>query len=96
MPYIKQEIRDKIDGEIDGLVGAILKNYDTSLEGVVNYSITRVIDKIYGEGGYKAHNAAIGVLECIKLEYYRKQVGVFEDWKCLKNGEVYERRSRDV
>lgn len=41
-------------------------------------------------GKYKEFNAALGVLESVKLEFYRKVVSKYEKERCTENGEVYE------
>lgn len=38
---------------------------------------------------YERYNAAIGALECAKLELYRRLVAPYEDQKCAENGDVY-------
>jgi hypothetical protein len=63
------------------------------LSGELNYAITKVIDDFLYD--HKQHpryddfNTAIGVLECAKLELYRRRVALYEDGKLLENGEVY-------
>jgi hypothetical protein len=94
MPYVKREYREKVDGEIKNLVTRLKQIKDADLDGCVNYSITRLIDELYGGGGYSVYNRAIGVLECIKHEFYRRLVSKYEDKKCLENGDVY--RSNNV
>jgi hypothetical protein len=37
---------------------------------------------------YFNYNRAIGVLECIKLEFYRRMVGPYEDIKIKEAGDV--------
>ena len=34
------------------------------------------------------YNRSMGVLECIKSEWYRRQVGPYEDKKIRENGDV--------
>ena len=38
---------------------------------------------------YAAFNAAVGALECAKLELYRRMVSVYEEHKRSENGDVY-------
>ena len=47
--------------------------------------------KTYGFPMYSNYadiNSAIGVLECAKLELYRRQAAPYEDKKIEENGEV--------
>jgi hypothetical protein len=77
MPYIKAADRD------DKLV--------PMTEGELNWKITTlclefldITDKKYAD-----YNAIIGVLECAKLEFYRRAVASYEDRKIKENGDVY-------
>lgn len=67
--------------------------------GQLNYLITslcnaylkqRNTDETYGFIGpsYGAINDIIGVLECAKLEYYRRMAAPYEDKKVLDNGDI--------
>ena len=80
-PYIPQERRDELS---DGTP----RN-----AGELNYTITDMIlyylASQYGESSYHAYNEIMGVLECVKQEFYRKMVAPYEDRKCEKNGDVF-------
>jgi len=39
--------------------------------------------------GYTTYNEVVGVLECAKLEMYRRAVAPYEDEKIAENGDVY-------
>ena len=41
---------------------------------------------------YARFNEMIGVLECCKLELYRRVISNYEDKKMRQNGDVYEDR----
>lgn len=85
VPYIKQREREFFDEAIDNL------NRCVGTEGELNYVITRLVtDFVRRAGGnYAAFNAAIGVLECAKLEMYRRAVAPYEDLKIAENGDAY-------
>jgi len=85
MPYISQRKRRRLDPLITALDMALIG----ASEGEVNYVISRLIDIHYYEGGYAGYNAALGVLEAVKQEYYRRVVAPYEDKKKLENGDVY-------
>jgi hypothetical protein len=81
MPYIPKNRRDDID---------IGLQYPRTI-GEVNYAITGVCNewaKLRGRN-YSTYNEIIGVLECAKLEFYRRAVAAYEDEKIKLNGDVY-------
>ena len=47
------------------------------------------IDEIEGKVGYHHYNQLIGVLECAKLELYRRLIAPYEDVKIIDDGDVY-------
>ena len=60
--------------------------------GELNYKITEAcIDFIEESGGLSYTNVqnVIGVLECAKLELYRRVLAPYEDVKIAENGDVY-------
>jgi hypothetical protein len=83
MPYIRY--RYKIDELLKGL-----KNYNPDV-GDLNYIITMLINNFIEKNGkrYENLNSVIGVLECAKMEYYRRIISIYEDKKILENGDVY-------
>lgn len=89
MPYIKQEDRDIIEPLIAPLL-ANLKAFGLGVRsyGNLNYIITRILtdDRPLS---YTEINGLIGVLECAKLELYRRVAVPYENMKAVENGEVY-------
>lgn len=88
MPYIKQEDRDKLDPIINLLRKELNALPDEKFYGCLNYTITTLV-KNFGYS-YFTYNNLIGVLECVKLELYRKAIAKYEDKKAQENGDVYE------
>ena len=92
MPYIKQDQRDDLDEEIDNLISVVVDSGGSSPEGLVNYSITRLIQGIYGHDenttSYGNICRATGVLDNVKLEFYRKVAVPYEEVKEKENGPV--------
>ncbi len=84
MPYIKKENRDTIDAVIKSLVDVV------TTPGDVNYAITKLLHEILVREGlnYAGLNAAVGVLECVKLEFYRMVVAPYENKKRMENGPI--------
>jgi len=60
--------------------------------GELNYVITRMVDQyLEAKGGlrYTNINEVTGVLECAKLELYRRIAAPYEDRKRGESGDVY-------
>lgn len=91
MPYIKKEYREELDNLIDDFANKVIelnKDKGQTRDGLLNYSITRLLNKVYADARYHDFNELIGMLECCKLEYYRKYLSPYEDEKELENGAV--------
>ena len=88
MPYIKKEQREMVDAQIKKLVEAIKTTGKENRAGVLNYSISCMLVALY-DIKYSEVNEAVGALECIKQEYYRRLAGPYEDIKAKENGDVY-------
>lgn len=88
MPYILPEARAEID-----------RGRAPATPGELNYAITRLVDAYIARQGpvrYAAVNEAVGVLECAKLEVYRRLAAPYEDRKCAENGDVYRTASSEA
>jgi hypothetical protein len=59
--------------------------------GELNFVLTRILDDYIVRRGknYLIINEVIGVLECAKLELYRRIAAPYEDEKLADNGDVY-------
>ena len=85
MPYVSQEARARLEG-----------GSDPENAGELNYAVTRLVDAYLdrraadaGRLRYAHLNEAIGVLECAKLELYRRVAAPYEDEKIAESGDVY-------
>jgi hypothetical protein len=85
MPYINQKARTRIDSG-----GA------PADAGELNYAITMLVDAYLaraagteGRTRYGHLNEVVGVLECAKLELYRRVAAPYEDEKIAESGDVY-------
>lgn len=87
MPYVKQELREAVARQTVALIGAIESQPIEVRAGLMNYVVTSMIHQLY-KPSYANYNEAIGVLECIKLELYRRVVAKYEDSKIIENGDV--------
>ena len=84
MPYIKKERRHELN---------VKKSVDSPHScGELNYVLAKEIDSYLIEKGlnYSNINEVIGVLECLKLELYRRIAAPYEDKKILENGDVFD------
>tara|TARA_Y100000996_G_scaffold387409_1_gene346189 strand:- start:4096 stop:4380 length:285 start_codon:yes stop_codon:yes gene_type:complete len=91
MPYIKNKDREKFDESLQEISNNILSMGD------MNYCVSTIIAKyleevqrVEGSVGYYYYNQLIGVLECAKLELYRRLAAPYEDLKIDENGDVYD------
>jgi len=84
MPYIPHEEREPFGTPARRLgVAAVTV-------GQLNFNITSMILSFLGpHPHYRDFNEAIGALECIKQELYRRMVAPYEDMKIKENGDVY-------
>lgn len=87
MPYIKQEKRPLFNDDIENIVSILKEQPLMEVDGDVNYIVTSIMKKLYAPR-YFNFNRAIGVLESIKLEFYRRAVAPYEDIKIKENGDV--------
>jgi len=93
MPYIKPEDRYKfIDypdrgGKLDSLENVADRCENA---GDLNYAITMILKHYMERQGecYATHNEIIGMLDCCKMEWYRRRTSIYEDLKIDENGDV--------
>ena len=88
MPYIPQEERKELD-ELSKALVTQLRN--GNFRGRLNYFISSVAQGLIEANGtsYSFINDFIGVLECAKLELYRRVATPYEEKKKEENGDVY-------
>ena len=86
MPYIKKERRRELSVPADWPMVGLAQDV-----GELNYQITCLVDNFISRKRlkYSEINSAIGVLECAKMELYRRIAAPYEDEKCKENGDVY-------
>jgi hypothetical protein len=92
MPYIKQHVREELDDSIEELVSKITrltKVEGRARDGILNYVFTQLSLQSYSSVSYSTINEVIGVLECCKLEFYRRLASEYENEKVSENGDVY-------
>lgn len=79
MPYIHQEVRDRIDAG-----GAIYS------PGELSYAITKLVTNyVSGPQRYFTYAVVVGVLVLTTIEFIRRVIFPYEDEKRIRNGDVY-------
>lgn len=82
MPYITEKRRERVEaGDGPATVGEL--NYQITCD-CMSYMLSAGI-----EPSYSAMNEIIGVLECVKQEFYRRVLIPHEEEKIKQNGDVY-------
>ena len=87
MPYIKPERRTKYTKDFEELTSMLKALPPEEVDGELNYVVTRILKEVYPLRYYHI-NKAIGVLECIKQEFYRRVAAPYEDLKMKESGDV--------
>jgi ribosomal protein S3AE len=87
LPYIKADNRNKYKKILEELVKILKTLPPEEVDGELNYVVTKILKEIYPLR-YFHINKAVGVLECIKLEYYRRVAAPYEDSKIKEAGDV--------
>ena len=87
LPYVKPENRVKYEKALDELIGILKSLPVEEVDGELNYVVTKILKQIYPLR-YFHINKAIGVLECAKLEFYRRVAAPYEDKKMKESGDV--------
>lgn len=81
------EDRPKYEKTLTELINILKEQTVDQIDGQLNYIITRILKESYPLRYFNI-NRAVGVLECCKLEYYRRVAAPYEDTKIEQNGDV--------
>ena len=87
MPYIRPERREKYNDVLKELIDIFKALPIEEVDGELNYVVTKILKEIYIKR-YFHLNRAIGVLENIKQEFYRRVLAPYEDVKIKESGDV--------
>lgn len=95
MPYIGQDQRDRVAAALAELVTALgeareSSGDDENIGGILNYAVTILMKDSAVPKRYKDYERLVGMLECCKLELYRRIIAPYEDEKISSNGDVYQ------
>jgi len=94
MPYIKQDIRERLDPSIDALAKAVAAEVkeEKDLAGVLNYAMTRlvlaVVKERFGRLRYWIVAAVTGAFTNARDEFYRRAGSPYEDKKIAEEGDL--------
>lgn len=93
MPYIKIERRAEINDFVDkGAEWLDDIGRELGSPGELNYTLTMIIKGYFearGHVNYQLLNEIMGVIGCVKAEFYRRKVVPYEIAKEQENGDVY-------
>ena len=79
--------RNKYGNILKDLVEILKTLPPEEIDGELNYVITKILKEIYPLRYFQI-NKAVGVLECVKLEYYRRVAAPYEDLKIKETGDI--------
>ena len=96
MPYIKKEDREKFGEAIYPILEAFYYDgkgtwdYNKPISpGELNYLISSILWTIFDKNpSYTLGNNIVGMLECVKQEFYRRKLAPYEDEKIVENGDI--------
>lgn len=91
MPYTPEDRREKYDEELSALIERLQELDEPLTPGDLNHIFTKIVLDVVDlrdQPQYAKINNIIGLLECCKLELYRKVAAPYEDIKEAENGPV--------
>ena len=84
MPYIIKDSREDLDNIISKF-----PEIPTLSDGELTYIIYKLLlDHIKYNKSYSTLSSCMGILECVKSEFYRRVISPYEDKKIEENGDV--------
>jgi len=84
VPYIPKRERERL------LEKMTIPDMRGSMPGILAFALTKVlVSWLPGRPRYQHFAEAMGVIESLKLELYRRMVAPYEDQKKAENGDVF-------
>ena len=85
MPYIAKSQKEKVEKGLAPIQFAEMPD-----AGCLNFAVHQLISQyiLQNKEGYQTYNDIVGVLDCAKMEIYRRLVSDYEDRKIVQNGDV--------
>lgn len=89
MPYVNAERRPSLDKAVELALEKLGELEGPYNEGDLNYLLSKIIWSLFDKKkSYSNASKLIATLECIKLEFYRRKVALYEMSKVKENGDV--------
>jgi hypothetical protein len=94
MPYIKKEERPRYDELIEQITTALVEKLPAEngkgfSEGDLNYVISSIVWNLFDKKpSYSVGNKLVGVIDCVKQEFYRRKLAPYEDGAIERNGDI--------
>ena len=88
MPYIKPAMRRFLDPALNELFQRIAEHPEEDVPGIRNYVITRLLLETTPPR-YRHYSQALGDLEAVKQEFYRREIASHEDKRKNESGDVF-------
>ena len=87
MPYIPKQKRELYNPAVDRLITDLVKNNYTS--GELNYCVSKLVWSLFEkEKRYSKANELVGAIECVKQEFIRRKLNIYEDQKIEEEGDL--------
>lgn len=87
MPYVTEAMRKEVEPGLRTLLSDLERKDGKIFWGQYNYVITRILLTL-PHGNYDSIQATMGLLECIKHEFYRRVAVPYEVKKIEFNGDI--------
>jgi len=91
MPYIRQDLRGRVDPLIGGLVKEIRLEQDVDRDGYLNYVVTCLVARtLRPQRGWRYHYVAraLAVFHAAAAEFYRRVGAEYEDGCRATHGDI--------
>ena len=91
MPYIDPELRPRWDAVVEKFE-SVIDEFHSIKAGELNYLLTKIVYSWFriSNPSYDRIQAVVGLLECVKQEFYRRVAVPYEDRKKKEEGDVFE------
>jgi hypothetical protein len=90
VPYIVKADRKEFDPEIEKLLSRLTnKGFAKAKAGDLNYTFSKIVWSVFDRNpSYATGNELMGMLECVKQEFYRRKLAPYEEKKIEENGDI--------
>ena len=88
MAYIKGNMRDRIDGDLEKLIDNVRTFNEEQRDSVLDYIFTVMLAGSFDTESCLTYERKLGILEGCKLELFRRRIAPYLDKKMEENGDV--------